>query len=405
MEVSGRSPFGGHSDRGERLIGSAIDASMSILAGIDREIISFAMGSPAPDAIPSDLIKRQAAEILGSRGAAASLDYSPTEGMPGLRRELLARLRQQGMDVAPENLLVTSGGMQGLDLVGKLFLDPGDVAFAELPSYPNGLATLANYQATVVQVPLDSEGMDLAAARTLIDAGKTPRLIYVIPTHQNPSGVCYSLNRRRALLEFASELGALVIEDDPYSELHYEGPRVPSLLELEGGRGGVVQVRTFSKILAPGLRLGWLIAPQDSVRKMIDARQSMDTCSNSLAQAVVAGIMQGGHLDEHISRLRRLYPARRDAMVTALERHLSGIEGVTWSKPSGGMFLWLALPNHLDASDVQALALEEGVAVVPGAAFGPKLTNAVRLCFSAVEFDAIETGVQRLARAMTRLDH
>jgi 2-aminoadipate transaminase len=388
----------GYSLRGREVWGSAIDASLSILAADPRPIISLAMGSPAADAIPAAEIAEAAARILSGPTASAALDYAPTEGHPRLRRALLARMASAGVAVDPACLLVTAGGMQGLDLVYRLFLEPGDLVLAESPSYASGLATAHNHGAILLQVPMDAGGLDLDAAESAVAAaGRPPRIIYAIPTFQNPSGVTYDLERRCRLLELARAWGSLVIEDDPYGELRYDGESQPSLLELDDGRGGVIQVRTFSKIVAPGLRLGWLVAPGDVVRRMIDLRQSMDTCANGFAQQVVADLLETGALDRHVARLRALYPARRDRMLAALERELGDIPGVAWNHPLGGIFIWLDLPPPLDGSVVLRAGLEHGVAIVPGEAFDPeRCRHAVRLCFSAVDDSAIDLGVTRL---------
>lgn len=402
MMFDSRTPTAAYGSRGLTIQGSAIDASMSVLARAEGSVISFAMGSPAPDAMPRREIADAIADLLRSTNGSDALDYAPTEGHPRLRSALLARLDRLGSPIDPDSLLVTAGGMQGIDLVCRLFLDPGDVVLAESPSYANGLATLHNNGATIVQIPLNAGGMDLrAAAEAISSADRPPKLIYAIPTFQNPSGLTYSLERRQGLLDLAISTGALIVEDDPYSELHYEADVPPSLLRLDAGRGNVIGVHTFSKILAPGLRVGWVIAPTDTVRRMISARHSMDTCANTLGQHVVAQMIENGGLEEHVARLRVLYPRRRDVMIAELEAQLGDLDGLSWTKPSGGMFIWLDLPSHVDGSDVLQIALDSGVAVVPGAAFDPvRCQSAIRLCYSAQDESAIREGVGRLAGAI-----
>jgi 2-aminoadipate transaminase len=390
---------------GQRMEGSAIDSTLTTLASTNRHVISFAMGSPASDAIPTAAIAQIACDVLAREKAPAALDYSPTEGHPELRLSLLSRLEGQGLAVHPECLLVTAGGMQGLDLVCRLFLDPGDLVLAESPSYANGLATAHNQGAEIVQIPMDEEGMDVGLAEEAVsNLGRVPKLIYAIPTFQNPSGISYSTERRRQLLELARMWKAIVIEDDPYSELRYEGDSLPSLLALDESGGNVIQVRTFSKIIAPGLRLGWVVAPADAIRKMIAAKQSMDTCANSLSQQIVAGLLRTGAVDKHVENLRMLYPVRRDAMLAALSRHVDASIGVTWTSPKGGMFIWLRLPDRLDGGSIARRGLERGIAVVPGSAFDPDhCRSAVRLCFSGVDEGAIDIGVSRLAATISSL--
>jgi 2-aminoadipate transaminase len=391
-----------YSSGGANIVGSAIDASLSMLAASGRPIISFAMGSPAPEAIPTESITRAIADILSGGRPASAFDYSPTEGDPRLRRALIEWVRDEEGEIDPDCLLVTAGGMQGLDLVTKLFVSPGDLVLAESPSYANGLATLHNYGATVAQVPMDDQGMDLGAAcRVVAEAGRLPRLIYAIPTFQNPSGVTYSLDRREKLLTLAREWGALILEDDPYSQLRYEGDPLPTLLTLDAGGGFVVQVRTFSKIVAPGLRLGWLVAPADTVARMAAAKQSMDTCANTLSQQVVARLIETGDLDRHVTALRALYPRRRDRMLAALERHFPREVGVQWSRPVGGMFVWIELPPPVDGATLLEAALEEGVAAVPGEAFDHERgRGAIRACFTGAAAEDIDEGVRRLGRAL-----
>jgi 2-aminoadipate transaminase len=389
---------------GLNVLGSLIDASLSELAGATRPIISLAMGSPAPDAIPFDTLAAIAGEVLTESGAVEAFGYMPTEGDPRLRRALLAHLAARGLEVDPSCLIVTTGGMQGLDLVCRLFLGPGDIVLAESPSYPNGLATIHNQGARTIQIPLDADGMDLAAAREAVPASAhRPTLIYAIPSFQNPSGVTYSLDRRLALLDFAQSIGAIVVEDDPYSDLRFEGERLPSLLELDGGNGRVIQVSTFSKIIAPGLRLGWVVGPRRAIERMTALRQSMDTCANALAQRIVARFIESGALDRHIANLRSLYPRRRDALVSALHASLGSDKGFRWTLPMGGMFVWVQLPDEHDGAALAQAAFREGVAIVPGSAFdGDRCSRAIRLCFAAVDEESAREAVTRLARAVDR---
>lgn len=394
-----------YSGQGAAVVGSAIDASMSILAAATRPVITFAMGSPAADAIPTLEIADALERILTAKAASTALDYSPTEGNPALRRALLGRLHRQGREVHPDCLLVTAGGMQGLDLVYRLFLEPGDLVFAESPSYANGTATARNHGAELIQIPLDRDGIDLEAARRAARAaGRPPKLLYLIPTYQNPSGASYTRDRRLEVLDFARETGALIIEDDPYSELRYEGESYLSLQELDADDGRVIQVRTFSKIVAPGLRVGWTVAPRHVIARMVDLRQTMDTCANSLAQMVVADLIDSGQLEAHISRLIKLYPVRRDAMDSALQTAFGAREGIRWTRPSGGMFIWVDLPELIDGDQVLEAGMKRGVAVVPGSAFDSTRTrHALRLCFSAVDEPAIAVGVALLGATVNEL--
>jgi 2-aminoadipate transaminase len=354
----------------------------------------MAMGSPAQNAIPSDTF----GALLGGLGPSA-FDYGPTEGEASLRRALVDYV---GVD--PDELLITSGGMQGLDLVCKLFVEAGDLVAVEAPTYTNGAATISGYEGRMVEIFGDEDGMDIdALARVPEEHGETPKLIYTIPTFQNPAGTTLSHERRERLIELAADWGALVLEDDPYGLLRFEGSDLPSLRELAAGRVRVISVKTFSKILAPGLRVGWLEAEPEIIARMIDARQAMDTCTAPPMQRLVARFLADGHMDAHLATLRSEYRARKDALQRALRDELAGT-GASWTDPHGGFFLWLTLPG-VDTEALFPLALEEGVAYIPGPAFsiGGHFTDALRLAFSAEASDRAREGVRRLARAIDRL--
>lgn len=402
MTFSVSEPAMRYSALGADMWGSAIDASLTVLASIPHPVISFAMGSPGLEAMPTEALSRSMSRVLVDHTRGSALDYSPTEGDHVLRAALLERAAAAGERIDPGCLLITAGGMQGLDLVAKLFLSRGDTVLAEAPSYANGLATIHNHGATILQVDMDEEGLDIDAALAAVRvSGIIPRLIYAIPTFQNPSGLTYSLERRIRLLELARSWGALVVEDDPYSELRYGGEPVPSLLALDGDAGTVIQVRTFSKIAAPGLRVGWLIGATDTIRRMTAVRQSMDTCANTPAQRAIAELILSGDLDSHVRGLRALYPQRRDLMLAALEQQFAPSSGLSWSRPLGGMFIWVRLPEPVAGQHLLAACLREGVAIVPGEAFNQASgSRAFRLCFSAPAASDIAEGVRRVGVAL-----
>jgi 2-aminoadipate transaminase len=388
--------------RTEGITGSVIDSSTSLLERQTHDVVRMAMGSPAGDAIPSATFGALLHE-LATDGPAA-FDYGPTEGDRALRDALLGFLEAQGAPVAPAELLITTGGMQGLDLVCKLFVGPGDVVAVESPTYTNGAATISGYEGEMVEVPVDADGMDVEALAALADAlGEPPKVIYTIPTFQNPAGTTLSLERRVRLVELAADWGAVVLEDDPYGLLRFEGDDLPSLRELAGGGARVISVRTFSKILAPGLRVGWLEAEPEIVERMVDARQGMDTCTAVPMQRLVARFLARGHGDAHLLGLRAEYHRRKVALHEALEDELGGL-GARWTDPHGGFFLWLTLPERIDTEALFPVALEEGVAYIPGRAFsiGGRFSNALRLAFSAEPPDRAREGVRRLARAIDR---
>jgi 2-aminoadipate transaminase len=389
--------------RVDGITGSVIDSSTSLLQRQTHDVVRMAMGSPAREAIPSATF----GALLGDLAAdgAAAFDYGPTEGDATLRRALLDFLAGEGTALDPGELLITSGGMQGLDLVCKLFVEAGDLVAVESPTYTNGAATISGYEGRMVEIGGDDDGMDVEALAGIADEqGYPPKLIYTIPTFQNPAGTTLSLARRVRLIELAEEWGAVVLEDDPYGLLRFEGSELPTLRRLGAGRARVIGVRTFSKFLAPGLRVGWVEAEPAIVARMIDARQSMDTCTASLMQRLVARFLAEGHVDAHLATLRGEYRARKIALQQALQDELAGLDA-SWTDPHGGFFLWLTLPDGIDTQELFPIALEEGVAYIPGPAFsiGGRFPNALRLAFSAEAPARAREGVRRLARAIDRL--
>jgi 2-aminoadipate transaminase len=387
--------------RAEGITGSVIDSSTSLLQRQTHDIVRMAMGSPAAEAIPSATFGALLADLAA--GGASAFDYGPTEGDRTLRGALIDFLAAQGTPVDPAELLITSGGMQGLDLVCKLFVDAGDLVAVESPTYTNGAATISGYEGRMVEIPGDADGMDVDALAQLSDYDP-PKLIYTIPTFQNPAGTTLSFERRERLIELAEEWGAVVLEDDPYGLLRFEGEDLPTLRELGAGRVRVVSVRTFSKILAPGLRVGWVEAEPEIVARMIDARQAMDTCTAPPMQRLVARFLADGHADAHLATLRGEYHRRKIGLQHALHDGLAGLDAA-WTDPHGGFFLWLTLPAEIDTEALFPVALEEGVAFIPGPAFsiGRRFSNALRLAFSAEPPDRAREGVRRLRRAIDRL--
>jgi 2-aminoadipate transaminase len=391
--------------RAQGITGSLIDSSIALLQRQTQPVISFAMGSPAADAIPAVAIAAIAATILGDAKAEA-LNYGPTEGEASLRQALLAFLADCGQPVSSERLMITAGGTQGLDLVAKLFIDPGDIVIAEEPSYTNGTAIITGYQGRILRCPMDDAGMQVEKLPGLIAAAdRKPKLVYVIPNSQNPGGTTLSLERRLLLLRLAAKHEFLILEDDPYGLLYFDRPPPASLLSLDGSAGRVIAVNTFSKIISPGLRVGWVVAPPPVIERMIAAKQGLDTCSNPLGQRIIAGFLAGGHMAAHLTNLRDTYRLRRDAMLEALAGEFGSLHGSRWSRPDGGFFVWVELPGNIATDALFALALEEGVAFIPGSAFvskdGPR--NAMRLCFANASPAEIFDGTGRLRRAVDRL--
>jgi 2-aminoadipate transaminase len=387
--------------RAAGLVGSVIDSSTSLLHKQTHDIVRFAMGSPAAEAVPSEILAAIAAVELGRPDA---YDYAATEGDPPLHAALLQALSGTSDETTADRLTITAGGMQGLDLFCKIFVDPGDLVVVESPTYTNGSATALSYGATLLEVPVDDDGMDVAALEKLIAAaGRTPKAIYTIPTFQNPSGVTLSLERRHRLLDLARDWGSMVIDDDPYGLLRFAGEPLPTLRELGAGEPLVFSVRTFSKIVAPGLRVGWVDTVPELQPLLINAKQAMDTCTNLPAQRLLAGFLTGGHLENHLVTQQAEYKRRKEAMHTALQEHFGDI--ARWTDPEGGFFLWVTLDDGTDTNELFGTALAEGVAFIPGAAFSPsgRFTDALRLCFASTPPDRIHEGVARLRRAVNLL--
>lgn len=390
--------------RADDLVGSVIDSSTSLLAQQTHDIVRFAMGSPAPEAIPTRALSEVGVEAIGEASPDA-FDYAATEGDPALREAILDMLDGTGDATTPERLMVTAGGMQGLDLVNKLFVDPGDLVAVESPTYTNGSATAMSYQAQLLEVPVDDEGMEVDALVELVErAGRRPKLIYTVPTFQNPSGTTMTRERRERLIEVARSWDSVIVDDDPYGMLRFAGEEVPSILQLAEGDPHVFAVRTFSKIIAPGLRVGWLDTDPALQQLLIHAKQAMDTCTNLPAQRLVAGFLRHGYLADHLAWTRPEYRRRKEAMQAALTEHFADV--ARWTDPEGGFFLWVTFEDEtVDTEGLFEVALKEGVAYIPGNAFSPsnRFPNALRLCFASTAPERIHEGVARLRRAVDHL--
>jgi 2-aminoadipate transaminase len=372
------------------------------------EVISFAGGLPAPEVFPIQEFRAAADRVLSEHGPEA-LQYSTTEGYRPLREMIARHTARYGIVAKPENVLITSGSQQALDLLGRVFLNPGDRILVERPTYLGALQAWNAYQAEYIGVPMDDEGLRTDYLEEALRAG--PKFIYALPNFQNPTGVTLSLERRRRLVELAAEAGVPIIEDDPYGQLRYEGEHLPPLVVLEGQlhsnddeccySGNVIYLSTFSKTLAPGLRLGWVIAPTEVINRLVQAKQGADLHTSTFIQMVAYEVARGGFLDRHVREIRAVYRARRDAMLAALEEYFP--EGVRWTHPQGGLFLWATLPAGLDAQELLPLALErEKVAFIPGGPFFPDEPeqNTMRLNFSYLPPERIAEGIRRLGRVL-----
>ncbi len=370
------------------------------------DMISFAGGLPAPECFPADQLAAAATRVLAANPAAA-LQYGPTEGYRPLRMWLAERMRHQRVPVPVEQIVVTSGSQQGLDLQGKLLIDPGAPVAVEDPTYLGALQAWRPYRPRFVTLPIDADGLDVDGLARMLDGGERPRFLYVVSSFQNPTGTTLAPGRRQALIELAATYHLPIVEDDPYGELFYEGERAPLLaaldIALHGELRHVVYLSTFSKLLAPGLRVGWSVAPAGLARRLVEAKQGLDLHTGGLAQATIYEACRDGLLDHHIPRLRETYRARRDAMLRALRAHMP--TAIHWTEPRGGMFLWLTFGTQIDASELLRGALEQQLAFVPGSAFYANGGGAhtLRLNFSHAAPERIEEGIRRLRRAIDTL--
>ena len=394
-------PEPGRRDEHE-VFGSFIDDTIGIVARQTRDTVSVAVGSPSREAL--DLVGADdlAATVIRREGATA-LGYGITEGEPDLRDVIASAARDRGVAADAGTVLVSAGALQAIDLACRVYLRPGDVVVAESPAFANALSAFRNHGARVLEVPVDADGLDVAeASRRIRKLGVRPRMFFVVPNFQNPTGETLSLERREALLALAASHEAVVVEDDPYGALRFRGEDLPPLAALGGAE--VVSIGTFSKTFLPGLRVGWVIADPDVIARMSRAKQTMDSSTGTLAQRIVLEFHRRGGAEAHIGRLRQLYREKQDRARAALARELSGT-GIAWNDPKGGFYFWVRLPRHVSARALLDVALQEGVAFVPGDAFAIDADHrsALRFSISAPTPDRIDEGVRRLRRAFDRL--
>jgi 2-aminoadipate transaminase len=366
------------------------------------EVISLAGGLPDTSSFPPETFAAVTGRIAAG-SCARALQYGPTEGLDEAKARIREVMAAEDMPVDPEDLIVTTGGQQVIDLVTKVLIDPGDVVVAEAPTYPGAVPVFSSYQADVVQVELDSEGMRVDLLEDALDRlerdGRTPKFIYTVPSFQNPAGVTLSLERRRRLVEIARGRELLVLEDNPYGLLRYEGDALPTLRVLDGGVY-TMYLGTFSKILSPGIRLGWIVAPPPVLEKVNLGKQAADLCTSTLSQLMVEAYFEEGRWRDYVDSLTEIYRARRDTMLDALAEFLP--PEAHWTRPSGGLFIWVTLPSYIDTTDLLARALRENVAFVPGEAayLDGRGRDAMRLNFSGVDEDAIREGVRRIGKVV-----
>jgi 2-aminoadipate transaminase len=380
------------SERAWKMKSSAIREILKITERPD--IISFAGGLPAPELFPIEELKQACIKVLDNNGDKA-LQYSVTMGYPPLRKFLADRLSQEGTKLTEENIIITCGSQQGLDLVGKVFLDPGSFVLVENPTYIGALQAFNAYNPHYVTVDMDRDGMVIDQVEEAIKRSK-PRFIYAVPNFQNPSGITMSHERRKLLVKLAQKYYVPIIDDNPYGELRYRGKDVPSLKSLGGDL--VIQLGTISKIIIPGTRIGWIAASKEVVVVFERMKQGTDLHTNTFCQYVIYEYLKEGYLDGHIERIKKAYAKRMQVMLKALEEYFP--EKVTWTKPEGGLFLWVELPEGASATELLAKAIQEKVAYVPGISFFARedRDNTLRLNFCTMSEEMIKEGIKRLGK-------
>ena len=366
------------------------------------EVISLAGGLPDTSTFPPETFARVTARIA-EESCARALQYGPTEGLVGTKRCIAEVMGAEGMHADLDDMIVTTGGQQVIDLVTKTLIDPGDVIIAEGPTYPGAVPVFHAYQADVVQIDMDADGMRVDLLEETLDRlereGRRPKFVYTVPSFQNPAGVTMSPPRRRRLVEVANERELLVLEDNPYGLLRYEGEPTSPLYALDGGVY-VMYLGTFSKIFSPGIRLGWVVAPPPVLEKINLGKQEADLCTSTLSQLMVQAYFELEDWHDYVGSLGEVYRARRDTMLDALAEDFP--PQAEWTRPAGGLFIWATLPDFIDTTDLLARALRENVAFVPGAGafLDGRGRSSMRLNFSGSNEDEIREGIRRIGEVI-----
>lgn len=356
-------------------------------------VISFGGGLPAPELFPKEELIECSQKVLREKGDSA-LQYGTTEGYYPLRELIAKRLERQGVKVSPDEVMITGGSQQGLDMCGKVFLDWGDTVVSARPTYLGAIQAFNAYFPKYVTLPSDEDGMTIDGLKEILET-HNPRLIYLVPTFQNPDGRTIPLERRKKIIELANTFGVPIVEDDPYSELAFDGTVPPPMKALAPDE--VIMLGTFSKLLAPGLRIAWVVAPQGAIDKFVRLKQGADLHTSTFSQYLIHEFAKDGKLENHIEKVRKVYSQRRNVMVEAMERYFP--PEVKFTKPNGGLFLWVELPENVNATELLPKAVEKNVAYIPGSAFYPEGGghNTMRLNFSKPSEAEIEEGIKRLA--------
>ncbi len=366
------------------------------------EVISFGGGLPSAESFPVEELKDIITELFNEEGADA-LQYSATEGIPELKDVLVERHKKEGFDIESNNLSITTSSQQGLYLLGKIFIDPGDKVICGLPSYLGGISAFNTFGADLQGIKFDDKGMRADKLEEKLEELKKnndmPKFIYIIPDFQNPAGITMPETRRKEIIELAKKYDVLIVEDSPYREIRFEGEHQRTLFQLDNS-GQVITLGTFSKTFAPGLRLGWAIGNEDIIDKMVIAKQSIDLCTPTLTQKIAARYIKKGYFDINLKNTIKQYHNKRDNMIKSFREHMP--EGVTWTEPEGGLFLFLQLPEYMDSEELFHKAIEKNVAFVMGSVFhcDGSGKNTMRINFSYMPEDKTREGVKRLAEAI-----
>lgn len=360
------------------------------------DVISFAGGLPAAEVFPVREFRESSTFVL-EEAPQVALQYSSTEGFLPLRRYLAEKVGKYGIPAVPANILLTNGSQQALDLLGKVFISPGDTVLTEAPTYLGAVQAWNAYEPRFVTVPLDDDGMQVDKLPEILES-EPVKFIYVLPNFHNPAGTTMSLERRQRLVEVAAKYKVFIVEDDPYGELRFEGEDIPPIISLH--KENVIYLGTFSKTLAPGIRLGWIIAPEIVMDRLVQAKQGADLHTGTFVQMLAYDIASRGILKRHVEKIREVYRERRDVMLAAMDEHFP--KDASWTHPQGGLFLWVRCPEWVDTTKLLERAIEERVAFVPGFAFYPdgRGKNAMRLNFSAMPPEKIKEGIKRLGRVL-----
>ena len=382
--------------RTEQMNSSVVRETLKLTAKPD--VISFAGGMPAPEVFPVRELQAAMNKVLETSGRVA-LQYGPTDGYLPLREKIAARHRKAGISCTADDILMISGSQQGLDLAVKLFLDPGDLVVCESPTYTAALSAFRAYECGFLPIDTDDDGMIIEDLERKLAANPRAKVIYVIPTFQNPTGRTWSLERRKGLLKVAEKYALPILEDNPYGDLRYEGEPIPPLKAMDT-QGLVIYMGSFSKTLSPGIRLGWILAAPELLQKFNTAKQGADLQASTIMQMVVNTYLEDYDLDENIRKLNALYHKRRDLMLSLLEQEFP--KGSSWTHPQGGLFIWVTVPEQIDTAKIMPQVVARKVAYIPGHSFFADggVTNTLRLNFSNASEEKIITGMKLMGEVL-----